>query len=657
MGVKKVRVRHLILTHAKEFRLIRRLNHHKFFSFILGLLMILSLFVPVSAQGQAEADLYPPDASAFPAVTALLDVFNAQNIFVTGLKPQAVSVIEDGKPYPVDDLVERMLPAQIVVAVNSGPALDVRDAQGISRFQRIAQVLSGWVQTRPPDPVDDLSLVSTSGEIISHSKPNDFLVSLNAFKPDFRNTIPNLQSLATAIDTVGVQTTQPGMKRAILFITPHMDDANIDTALQPLIQRAVQNKIRVFVWFVDLDSYFFTTSAAAFNTLAVQTGAALFAYSGTQPFPDPESYFAPLRRIYTLQYTSKLTGGGQHTMQVQVQIPGGQVLSAVQSFNIDIQPPNPIFVNPPLQITRQAPADDPFNTNLLLPEVQPLQIIIEFPDRHKRPLVRTTLYVDGKVEAENKAEPFDKFNWDLKNYELSGEHQIMVEAVDTLGLSKTSMSIPVTITVVQPPRGVMALFAKYRQPITIGAVALAGLALLFVLLTGRLRVSLRARREARRAYEDPLTQPVAIPAEAPAPASEKTKRRNTRPDASRPRAVNAAASLIRLMPDGQPATANPIPLAEKEITFGTDPVQASQVIDDASVSPLHARLKQTDDGFILFDNNSIAGTWVNYEPVPREGHRLQHGDMINFGKMLYRFQLRTPPTGSKPRVSSDKPIA
>ena len=623
----------------------------------LGLSLFLLPLSVVLAQGQAVADLYPPDISSFPAISTLLDVYNTQGVFATGLKPDAVTVIEDGKPLPASDLIERVIPAQIVVAVNPGPALDVRDGQGISRFQRLEQVLGGWAQARPADNPDDMSLVSLSGAVISHAKPADFLVSLGTFQPDFRNSTPNLQSLSIAIDTASAQTVQPGMKRAILFITPHMDDPNIDTAIQPLIERAIQNNIRVFVWFVDLDSYFITTSAAAFNNLAIQTGGSLFAFSGTQAFPDPEAYFASLRRVYTLKYNSLLTTGGAHTLKVEVQLPDGKVTSNEQALNVDIQPPNPILVNPPLQITRQAPPDDPFNTQVLLPEDQPIEIIVEFPDGYKRPLVRTTLYVDGQVAAENTAEPFNVFNWDLRNYQTSGEHQIMVEAVDSLGLSKTSTTIPVTVTVVQPPHGLTALFAKYRQPIVLGAVILAGLALFLVLLTGRLRVpSLRARREARRAYEDPLTQPVAIQTETAASAADKTRRRlpwsstPTRPHS------NAPASLVRLLPDGEPATGNPIPLAEAELTFGTDPVQCNCVLDDPSISPLHARLKQTAGGnFLLFDAGSMAGTWVNYEQVPREGHRLQHGDMVHFGLLAYRFQLRTPPAISPPRVSPEKP--
>lgn len=646
---------------------------HRSLTALIGLSLFFTLAGSAHAQTRARVDLYPPDASSFPAVTTLMDVFDSRGVFASGLAPESVTVMEDGQPRPVTALDELPVPAQITVAINTGPGLDARDTQGLSRFQRVIQVLGGWAQTRPAEPWDDLSLVSISGPVISHAPPADFLVSLNSFNPDFRNTIPNLQSLAIAIDTASAQTRLNGMKRAVLFITPHMDDANIDTAIQPLIQRALENNVRVFVWFIDADQYFQTTSAAAFNSLAMQTGGSLFAYSTAQPFPDPESYFAPLRSTYVLTYTSQVSVGGQHTLSVEVQSPEGRLTSVEQAFTVDIQPPNPIMVQPPLQITRQAPADDPFNTERLLPEEQPLEIIVEFPDGHPRPLVRTTLYVDGQIADENTAEPFDAFTWNLTGYSISGEHHLIVEAVDSLGLSKTSTDIPVTLTVIQPPRGAAAFLAKYREPITIGAVSLAGLALVFVLLTGRLRIpSLRVRRAERRAEADPLTQPVAIALEETAPsiangarnprgvngAKPKTRRAARKKSVpAAPAIAEAPATLVRLTPEGQPATANPLPLLEKELAFGTDPLQASLVLDDPSVSALHARLKQTDDGgFVLSDAGSVAGTWVNHEPVPHEGQRLQNGDVVHFGQLIFRFQLRTPVPAGEPRIMPEKPV-
>jgi hypothetical protein len=639
----------------------------KLFALLFSLSLLLGAAPTAHAQQKlATAELYPADISAFPTVSAFLDVFDSTGFFATGLKPEAVSVIEDGQPLPVDSLNEIAVPLQLVIAVNQGEPLDVRDpTTNFSRFQRISQILVQWAQSRPADLPDDYSLVSQAGPVINHASAADFVVGLNGFQPDFRAAVPNLQSLSIAIDTVSAQTTRLGMKRAILFITPHTDDSNIASALEPYIQRALENNIHIFVWFVDATTTFTTTSAAAFNNLALQTGGSMFTYSGLERFPDPEAYFSGLRRVYALSYTSRLKAAGEHSLGVNVNLASGTVASAEQKFSVDIQPPNPFPLTNSLQITRRAPEDDPFNAEMLLPAAQEIEIIVEFPDGHKRPLTRTTLYVDGLIADENTAEPFNLFTWDLSAYSSSGEHQVMVEAVDILGLSKASMAIPVMVTVVQPPQGIFALLAKYRTPITFGAIILAGLVLFVILLSGRLRIpSIRAAQEARRADADPLTQSVQAVTESaaiPIPATSASKTQK-RPNLSKKTAADtklraeAAAALIRIQADGQALPITPISIIEQEIIFGTDPAQCNQIIDDPSVSLVHARLRQTEDGgFLLLDSGSIAGTWVNYEPIPREGYRLMHGDMVNFGQLIYRFTLRVPPVTSKPTITIQNP--
>jgi hypothetical protein len=328
-----------------------------------------------------------------------------------------------------------------------------------------------------------------------------------------------------------------------------------------------------------------------------------------------------------------------------------------KTFSVDIQPPNPIFVSPPLQITRQPPADDPYNPDILVPDEQAIQIIVEFPDGHARDIKRTTLYVDGVVIAENLKPPFDKFAWDLSAYDESSQHTIVVEAEDALGMKKSSIGIPVTLTVVRAPRGVQALFARYSSYLVLGALALAGLALLGILLRSRQsNTARRERRETKRSFDDPLTQPVVALTEPPASATKKVK---TAPRAAvklqtKPRrAEDAPARLVRLTGAGEPASVAPIPLPEKEMTFGADPVQSMHVLDDATISPLHARIKQTEGGvFTIYDTGSVAGTWVNFDPVARAGRRLAHGDRIHFGRLVYRFELKQAPPASEPRVVS-----
>jgi hypothetical protein len=195
----------------------------------------------------------------------------------------------------------------------------------------------------------------------------------------------------------------------------------------------------------------------------------------------------------------------------------------------------------------------------------------------------------------------------------------------------------------------------------IGGIVLAGLALFAILLSGRLRMpSIRAAQAAKRAEADPLTQTVQAAMESPtipisAASAVKTQRRPLLPKRigtdSKSR-LDAPASLLRVNGDGQVLPVTPIPLAEQEIIFGTDPTQCNQIMDDPSIAPVHARLRLTEDGgFLLLDSGSIAGTWVNYDPIPREGYRLAHGDMVNFGQLMYRFTLRVSPVISKPTIT------
>ena len=630
----------------------------RLFRFILPLSLLAGTWTFVHAQTAASAEIVRIDASNFPQVTALVDVYDANGEFITGVSPSDITVYEDGQETKADSITESAPPVQVVVAINPGPAMGVRDANAVTRFEKVVETLGNWTNAQPADSRDDLSLVSLSGSLINHANVNDWFVSLSSFKPDLRNTTPNLQTLSIALDTVNASTPEPGMKRAVLFITPHMDDPNIDNTIAPLIQRAIDSKVRVFVWFIDAEEFNVNASANAFKLLAQQTDGAFFSFSGKEPFPDPNFYFAPLRHIYEVTYSSSLTTSGDHTLGFYIETLQATIPALDKPFSINVEPPNPIFVSPPLQITRKAPADDPFNAEVLSPAEQTIQIIVEFPDGHKRDLTRTALYVDGQIVAENTKAPFDQFTWDLTPYNQSGQHEIIVEAEDVLGLKKSSIGIPVTFTIIHPPSGTQAFFAQYSSYLIMGAIVFAGFALLIILLRSRVRNVPESRyKKDRKAKEDPLTQPVVALTEPSVSATNKVK---SQPrfgwmSARQNRVPSAPAYLIRLTNGGEPASAMPIAILEADMTFGTDPVQSMHVLDDPSIAPLHARIKQTDEGsFVIIDHGSVAGTWVNFEPVAREGVRLAHGDRVHFGQMVYRFDLSQPPAESEPKVFSQK---
>jgi hypothetical protein len=621
----------------------------------LFLFFLLSSFILhpsyfVRAQSAAYAEIGIPDTSAFPKISAVLDVYDANGQFVSGLKPTDISVLEDGNPRPVQELTESPVSAQIVVAVNPGPALDVRDNLGITRYQRLQQALGTWAQARQQaQEADDLSLVIIAGPLIAHTTPEAWLASFAAFQPDFRATTPNIQSLANALDAALAPTPQVGMKRAILFITPHMEDPNLDAALANIGQRALDSRTRIIIWFADGEQFFAHPSALLFQTLAAQTGGAYLTFSGTETLPDPETYFATLRRVYRLTYASSLTLSGEHTLSADVTLSGTHVVSAPQTFLLDIQPPSPIFVALPAQVARGAPESDPYNTEVLVPEEQPLEVVFDFPDGHPRPIVRAVLFVDGELAAENTSAPFDRFTWDIRAYTVSGAHELKVEATDSLGLTGASLGTSVQVNVTKPQTGLLYFLARYRYLIVWVVVGLAGLVLLAILFGSRLRSrSRRARKAVRRHNVDPVTQPVTIVSLEPASQPRKTRPRRAK---AAIKAADAPAYLVRLSPDGEPAPVTPIPLTSPDMTFGTDPVQSTCILDEPVLSPLHARIQQSEAGYAIFDQGSVAGTWVNYELVAREGHSLKHGDKVHFGHLMYRFEMKNPPALNEPTVT------
>jgi pSer/pThr/pTyr-binding forkhead associated (FHA) protein len=55
------------------------------------------------------------------------------------------------------------------------------------------------------------------------------------------------------------------------------------------------------------------------------------------------------------------------------------------------------------------------------------------------------------------------------------------------------------------------------------------------------------------------------------------------------------------------------------------------MLNDASVSHHHAAVRRRNGRWFVFDLGSLNGTFVNGEPVEREGHLLEIGDVITVG--------------------------
>ena len=337
-----------------------------------------------------------------------------------------------------------------------------------------------------------------------------------------------------------------------------------------------------------------------------------------------------------------------------------------QTFSVDLQPPNPILVSPPLQIVRSPPADDPYNDKVLQPAEQHIDIIVEFPDGHKRPLVRTTLYVDGQVVAENKVEPFDAFTWDLSGIPQQRRAQDRGRSRGCAQPEQDQHGNP------GDRHGHPGAARRWRPSLAATAStspgarwALAGLVLLLILFVGRLPAIFSRRRTSRQAQVDPVTQSVAADAGATRPMHGRTtKRRRVVSTNGNAPAAEAAAHLRALQPDplaapGQtfkPAPGSPSRWPLTRSRLGPIPRNPATCWTTRPCDARHARITKTAGGdYFIVDAGTIGGTWVNFEPVGQTAHLLQHGDLIHFGQLVFRFELKEPPPPVQPRISKPPP--
>lgn len=617
------------------------------------LLLILSLTfpgAPVRAQGsQAFTIIGPPDFSNFPIITALLDTFDDQGQFVAGLSPSSVAVLENGQSIVPDSVHQLDIPVAVAVAINSGPSLAVRDGLGKSRYEKIAAVISNWAAAHPTDSTDDFSLTWNGGIIASHFLPAAWRNRFDSFDPALRTSKPGLSALSFALDAAQNVQTVLGEKKSVFFISGKLENSSL-TTLQDLTDRAKNNNVRINVWIVDSAANLTQPGAVALQDLAESTGGHFVTFTGSETLPDPETWLSPLRHIYRVTYTSKIRATGQQSLSMQVNTTGLNLTTQPVSFRVEVEPPSPAILSAPIEIIRKND-DKPFDTASFLPRQFEISALIEFPDKFSRKLVRTTLYVDGKKAAENTAAPFDKFIWDLSKYDISADHSLEVEAEDELGLTRKSGATPVKVIVTEPPGGIPGLLLRNGSAVVVSLIILVGAILLALLfLGGRKRfASLAEQRRARLRNLDPVTQPVIVTFEKRSSEPRPNpfpwlRRKNTQPP----------AYFVKLTADGQPLPGDPIALNNREMIFGTDPTQATNILDHPSISPLHARLRMNESGsFQLVDQNSTAGTWVNYEPVSRDGRTLKHGDMVHFGQFMYRFVLSKPPATVKPTITPD----
>jgi hypothetical protein len=586
---------------------------------LAGGLALAALLVTqaVLAQVNASVRLSPPNTDSFPTVSMYATVSEGGGRRLRGLPASAFDIFEDGVSRPALAVEEVELGARQLFVINTGPALAVRDSRGRTRFDFVRQSLLDWWQHPEASDfgADDLTLHTGAGPLVSHAPSAARLAAtLYGFLPSFDPPITDYELLINALASLEGQSDGQQIPSVVVFFTPLVREP-AELVVTNTIARANQLGATIFPVLIDTPEAVEHESYPLLVQLAEATGGSVYQLDPASPtLPDLWQVLTTLRTQYLVSYRSAVADDGPHQVELHVTQTGLIAASEPRSFEVMVTPPDVALVQPPQAITRDSP-DPAVGVDELPPTETTIQAVVSFPDGHTRSLQSSQLLADDQAVQTRSSPPYDLFTWDLTTVDQSGPVTLEVVVVDELGLEGRSQPHVVAMTVVPPPGGLAALGPAIGSLLLVLGVLAAGIAIAVGLLT------LGQRRQA-----------------TPGPSRSRPRttlaRARLRPQDDGP----IEAFLVPLLENGEPG--EPLPLTGADVTLGRDASLAAFPLNDPTVSGLHARLiRQAGGDYLLRDQGSIAGTWVNFDPLPEDGWRLRHGDLVQLGRVTLRFQV------------------
>lgn len=599
---------------------------------ILITLAILLLHGWASAQSSANLRASAPIIDQFPTVEISLSLTDANGMHVPDLDPNNFLVLEDGNPIHGAVIEERLVGTRQIFVINTTRSLRARDAFGLTRFDYVRQSLLEWWSQSEPSAIglDDLSLITLERPLVVHSSmAAELAAALQSFEPEFRDEPSKFDLLLQAMDYTADPAPRLGMPIHMFFITSLILRPE-EIPLAETIAKAKERGITIFPILVGPEELLEYAEVEDIRLLGTETGGEMIFYDSENGLSFLADRMVSQRTQYNLTYTSRANTSGTHSIQIQVTEANIDVLSNQQSFTLEIAPPQVTLLQPPEKIARQT-EDPSLPLEAFPPLSQELKSFVTYPDGHPRTIVSSRLLVDGEIVDENLAPPFDRFEWDLQAYVVSGSHVLQVIVEDSLNLEGKSEQVQVIIEVIEPPRGLSALDPALGTILVIAGALAVGSMLSVVLFS-----IVRQRDSPRTSFQ----------------RVGRSKQKNKQRVSLRSKSDGflAEAKLEAASP-----SAVSFLLVGTDIVLGRDGSLSAVHLDDPSLNGLHARLTRLANGdYLLRDQDSISGTWVNYSEVPKDGKVLHHGDMIHLGRVAYRFYFVNPPSPRDIRVALEK---
>ena len=411
------------------------------------------------------------DSHAFPSY---MDVKGEGGAFFYDLKNPNLTILEDGNRVPVDELVAAKPGTQFVIAISPASAFNIRDSLGNTRYDYMLNTINTWAEILAPTANDSISLVTPGGNLLNGSEdPAELIQMLQTFEPNYDNTTANLDVLSRAVDLAADTPPRTGMGRVVLFLTAAPTDDTIDV-IRGISDRALAQDVRVMVWLLDSSANFETEASLALRELAELSGGIFYPFSGVEALPEIDTYLEPLRYVYKFAYQSTITSAGAFPISIEIQYEETTITTDSYDIEVLVQAPNPIFIDPPEEINRTFDVEYGNQTENLVPAQKQIEILIEFNDDVQRNVVRSSMYINEELAAENLSSPFNAFTWDLKEITESGVYSIRFEVEDEFGLVGSSLPSEINVVVEETPNDLRVFIDRYGTGLIFLLAALIG---------------------------------------------------------------------------------------------------------------------------------------------------------------------------------------
>jgi hypothetical protein len=599
-------------------------------------LLILGIWIShswVSAQAGILVRVSNPNTELFPTISMSLSVIDESGRHVPNLSPQNFTVIEDSEAIQVSAAEEKTVGLQQIFILNTTRGLRGRDALGLTRYDYVRSALIEWWGNEEAAVVgmDDLNLMTVDGNLVMHSSSAAQLAStLNSYEPGFEEELASYDLLLEALELSADPVTRGEKPSIIFFITPLITEPQ-EFPLANSIAWAKENGVTIYPILVGPEELVDYPQVDTLELLAETTGGELIFFDDNLGLNSLADRILTRRNLYEIRYSSKVNSSGSHNLQVRITSDTLDVISDPTSFPINISTPEVIFIQPPDRIVRES--EDPAQAlETISPTSTAFQILVMFPDGYPRDIMSSQFIVDDQLISTHTAPPFEFFEWDLSGYTETGTHEVKAMVEDSLGLQASTAAFPILVEVITPPRGIASLNPNIMTILTILGVAALSI------FSGVSVVTILRRRRLRTSSTSPETR----------------AKSDQRKSIHLFRKIDR--TLIEATLEPVAGVTFPISLIGTDLILGRDASISAAHIDDPSVSALHARIIRLASGdYTIRDQGSVAGTWVNYQPVPERGKILRHGDLIHLGRVALRFQSSNPPPEGRFHVKSVDP--